>query len=639
MKVLVLSIALLFTISFHSYGGVLKISPEKPKENELLRFEYTPDSLNTMSVKLSVFVYCFSKNQPLPEGFETEMRFDSTKKTYSGSFTLPKDIVYAMFKVGDGVKFDNNKGNYWGTYIFKDDKTVFSGAYQKSAISYMGNLPENIRRNANFIKAEEYFKKELSIDSTNIQAKIGLVSLQFDLKLINKNDFEKKLQEIVKSKYDEYSETDIRAVARALRTLNESKKADDLEMEFVKRNPSSELAEEKYLSRISQAETFEDFSKGCLEFLKIYPFSLNREKIFSAMVEGYAQVKKFKEIREILETTKDVPSSIWSQMANSIASDGRWLSNTTKEDRKPVAFSFMEKALEEAKKDYFLYKPKYLSLSEWKETRRINLGLTYQDYGKLYNYYNDYSKSIEYFKEAKQILKTYSTSELYENLLESYYYSSNNLFAFDVANETILNSKATDKIYKYHQDLFYKIYSKSADYVAYLDSLELQAKNNRLDELKKELLHLDQSIATVTTMDGLSIDLDLVRGKIILLYFWSTWCGPCEEGLYVLDYLYQNNNYKGKLAIVPVNIWERADNRSNEVKKFIKENDLKMPFYLDESDQLAKKFGLTGLPNLFIFSPDGKLQFKYVGYTSKDEFFRDIQDRIDILTKDEEYDD
>jgi|TARA_B110000902_G_scaffold221499_1_gene257088 thiol-disulfide isomerase/thioredoxin len=115
------------------------------------------------------------------------------------------------------------------------------------------------------------------------------------------------------------------------------------------------------------------------------------------------------------------------------------------------------------------------------------------------------------------------------------------------------------------------------------------------------------------------INLKDYRGKLLILNFWATWCAPCREEMPSLDFL-QSESRLNNLKIFPINIGQEDQIK---LEKFFKDLNIKnLNIYFDPTVDLAKKFGLRGLPTTIIFDKKGRAFARIIGSIDfKDEKF------------------
>lgn len=110
---------------------------------------------------------------------------------------------------------------------------------------------------------------------------------------------------------------------------------------------------------------------------------------------------------------------------------------------------------------------------------------------------------------------------------------------------------------------------------------------------------------------GKEVSLAGLRGNVVIIDFWATWCGPCRKTMPLLDKFFQGNS-RANVKVYGINVWERQKD-PEKVKSFIQTNGFKFPI-LFGGDKVASNYGVTGIPTLFVIGPDGKIVYRHVGY-------------------------
>jgi len=133
-----------------------------------------------------------------------------------------------------------------------------------------------------------------------------------------------------------------------------------------------------------------------------------------------------------------------------------------------------------------------------------------------------------------------------------------------------------------------------------------------LDHLELARARMAPAFA-VTTLDGQHVTLDDLQGKVVLLDFWATWCGPCREALpHIRDVA---KKFQGQpLVVLSVSL----DSDERKWKEFVVKNEMTWPQYCDGgfTGPIAKMFGVTAIPHTFTIDADGVLQEEHVGDAS-----------------------
>lgn len=113
----------------------------------------------------------------------------------------------------------------------------------------------------------------------------------------------------------------------------------------------------------------------------------------------------------------------------------------------------------------------------------------------------------------------------------------------------------------------------------------------------------------VTALNGTPLKLSDLKGKVVMLNFWATWCPPCREEIPSMMKL--NSAMTGKpFQMVAVSIDEGG---KAAIESFLKTNGYLLPAYTDPDNMASKTYGITGVPETFIIDKQGILVKKVIG--------------------------
>jgi thiol-disulfide isomerase/thioredoxin len=110
------------------------------------------------------------------------------------------------------------------------------------------------------------------------------------------------------------------------------------------------------------------------------------------------------------------------------------------------------------------------------------------------------------------------------------------------------------------------------------------------------------------TLDGQEIDSGSLRGKVVVLNFWATWCGPCKEEMPSLERLRRSFDPKQVVLLAVTTDLERTG-----IRAFMKQLDLTFPVLMDEDRDVSTMFMVRGLPTTVLIGRDGALVGRAVG--------------------------
>lgn len=109
---------------------------------------------------------------------------------------------------------------------------------------------------------------------------------------------------------------------------------------------------------------------------------------------------------------------------------------------------------------------------------------------------------------------------------------------------------------------------------------------------------------------GADVALHSMRGKVVLLNFWATWCPHCRSEMPSLEKLYRNFRSHRDFALLTVNVDSRG---KPVVKQFMATGGYNFPVLLDPSNRTSAAYGVSGIPSTFVIGPDGQIIWNCVG--------------------------
>ncbi|SRR6266508_4125235 len=126
---------------------------------------------------------------------------------------------------------------------------------------------------------------------------------------------------------------------------------------------------------------------------------------------------------------------------------------------------------------------------------------------------------------------------------------------------------------------------------------------------------------TVKTLEGKEVSLASYKGKVLLLNFWATWCGPCKAE--IPGFVELQAKYGDKLTILGYSV----DDTAEKARAFAQEYKMNYPILLGEGrEEVQDAFGpVWGIPASFLVSKEGMICKKHLGIAAKNTFDKEIQ--------------
>jgi cytochrome c biogenesis protein CcmG/thiol:disulfide interchange protein DsbE len=128
---------------------------------------------------------------------------------------------------------------------------------------------------------------------------------------------------------------------------------------------------------------------------------------------------------------------------------------------------------------------------------------------------------------------------------------------------------------------------------------------------------------TLTLLDGRSLALQELRGKVVMVDFWSSWCPPCVAEADELVEVYRRYKNRG-VEFIGVAIWDDRGAVERHVRLF----GVSYPNGLDDAGKVAVDYGVRGIPEKFFIDKDGNLVRKFIGPASVEELGAILDDLL-----------
>ncbi len=128
---------------------------------------------------------------------------------------------------------------------------------------------------------------------------------------------------------------------------------------------------------------------------------------------------------------------------------------------------------------------------------------------------------------------------------------------------------------------------------------------------------------TLTGMYGKKVSLSDYEGSVVIINFWTTWCGPCRYE--IPDLMELREKYDGDLVVLGISL---DYDPSAVVPRFAERLGINYPILYGD-DEIARTYGgVSGIPTTFIIDRDMNLYRRYIGYRPQSVFINDIEDLI-----------
>ncbi len=608
-----------------AYENIILSTP-LPGQGDSVDITFIPGKTKIQQGKEVIATVSFYKTIKYPNAEKLTANYSGGGYTYH--LNIPADAKLLAISFSQGTLNENNKGE---GYLFdingpNQERTDLAGI--RSFIYAYGDEATGIAPDQEkaLVLVEKQIQEYPSSKST--YTNIYFLCLAHSKNPKNQEILQTELQNLLQSN----TESDWQNVLNGYAYLKQKAKGDSIYKLELLKFPKGKAARNSAVDSIYKVTSASGMEKAYYNWLQRFPEEdfrndyIQYDYVRMAVASAYAREKDSAKAKEALNT---IETGYYKSTAyNNIA--GYLYGNNflqTAESLYKVSLNKADEYLAVNKND-----------NHTGEVLKAYLTAC-TNYAVILYQRNEYMKALVYIEKAYAIEKqSNSLNYYYSRILLA---NQKDQEAFAILDKVIRSGKVDEKIMNEFKSLYNKVKGDSAGFDDYIAGIEKDIAKTFRDRIAGQMIDKPSHPFILTDLNGKKIALRDLKGKVVVLDFWATWCGPCKKSFPAMALTQKKFKDDPDVTFLFIHTWETAEEPQKDAKSYIESQHYDFEVLMDKKDPVTKKnkvvdsYGVTGIPAKFIIDKNGHIRFQLAGFSGDtNEAVEELSTMIE-LAKDE----
>lgn len=603
----------------------ITIAPQKPMVGETITLTYDGShrgALLKSAQRMIAEVMVVGEDEDATV-LEPSMKRSGTVWTGTFPLTQPKAQML-LFRFRSGDLLDDNGENTWRVLVHDKNGRPVRGAHIASATAHQYPNLRGFKTQKNTDAAAADLDAELALYPDNWR--VPLTRWQFMGRSATSDEGKAKIAKeldglVAAHKGDE---TALAGMLAWYERIGQKEKADSIRAPIIKKQPKGKVAEAAMQNLIYQERNPAKRVELIERFLNEFPQQGSTLENFQMQIFAFLiRANEFDKADSLVASMKRPSGQLYNSLAWPFIEKGENLEQ---------AVAWAKKGVDLLSLDNPSAKPPSMTTADWEQNTKYARGMVLDTYGFGLLKLGKLSESERAFDEALELTE-YQDPEINERatacLLEAKHYQK----AITVSLASMSKGKTNERLMSNYATAYRSVHGSDAGLQESIRAAEAAAATALSEKLSKERINKPAADFTLKNLDGSVVKLSNLRGKIVVIDFWATWCGPCIQSFPYLQKVYDKHKGDADIVILAVNTWESKTGKDleDQVRDFMAKNKYSFPVLFDEG--FVDKYGVEGIPTKFIVDQKGMIQFKDIGFGGGEEMMQKMEMQFELLRK------
>lgn len=598
-------------------------SPEKPSPGDEITVRYSPQGTNLEKAD-EVYLVAYSYTHGTPDAYDCTMT--RTGDTWIASLTADEKSRGMIIKFVHEEDVDSNDKKGYVIPLYSPDGNPAPGGLAGLAEAYAswGRYFAGLETDQKLAYAyfEEEFathpelKREYIIPYLTAMAAVkGNEGLEIILReldeLAGKNDL---------------SEEELSLMVNWYTRLKQSEKSQKCAALIREKYPEGKSVQDERFQEFYRTKDVHQKIALMEKFKKDFPESDYIPALHMYICFAFRELGQYAEIKDYLDKTpEEVNWSFYNSIAWGMAEQDVELELAAEFAARGIKLARLEEQDPKSKR------PSYISEREAKDQMKMALAMVLDTYAFILIKLDRPGEALSHLEEAL-LLSQGKNSEINEHYAQALVQSGSYEKAVSEIGKFLQEGQGTARMKDLYKQAYIEQTGDEEETASQLLKLEKIAREKMIAELKETMIDSPAPDFTLEDLDGNSVSLVELRGKIVILDFWATWCGPCITSFPGMKIVVEKYRDDEAVRLLFINSWERVQDWKKNASDFISKNNYPFHVLLDTENKVITAFGVDGIPTKFIIDKKGKIRFKSVGYMgSTDKLVEELSLMIEML--------